>query len=97
MILNSSKKMSIRSAIPRKLKWGLAGCSSFAETTFLPSLQIVKLSKLVSVYSHDLSRAKMFSQKFGAPNAFDDFNAFLESDIDAVYISSKTPVHICQV
>lgn len=93
MILKESKKISIRSAITRRLKWGIAGCGSFAETTFLPSLQLVKRSKLVSIYSHDLNRAKHFSQRFGAPNAFDDYDEFLKSDIDAVYISGNNSEH----
>jgi len=97
VILNSSKKLSIRSAIPRKLKWGIAGCGSFAETTFLPSLQLVKRSRLISVYSHNIDRAKQFSQRFGAPNAFDNFDEFLNSGIDAVYISSNNADHYLQV
>lgn len=97
MILNAPKKISIRSAIPKRLKWGVAGCGNFAETIFLPSLQFVKLSRLVSVFSHDLNRAKQISQKFGAPNSFNDFNEFLQSDIDAVYISSNTADHYWQV
>lgn len=97
MILRAAKKINIRAAIPRKLKWGVAGCSSFAESTFLPSLQIVKLSRLVSIYSHDLNRAKQFSQKFGAPNSFNDFDEFLKSDIDAIYISGNTADHHWQV
>ena len=97
MILTPSKKISIRSAISRKLKWGVAGCGNFAETTFLPSLQFVKRSRLISIYSHDINRAKQFSQRFGAPNSFDDFDEFLKSDIDAVYISSNNADHYWQV
>ncbi len=97
MILTKPKRMNIRSAIPRKLKWGIIGCSNFAETTFLPSLQAVKLSKAVSIYSHDINRAKMFAQKFGIQNAFDNLDDFLKSDIEAVYISSKTSDHYRQV
>jgi predicted dehydrogenase len=97
MLLPKPKRLNIRSAIPKKLKWGIAGCSNFAETTFLPSLQSVKLSKAVSVYSHDLNRAKLFSQRFGIPNYYDDYTSFLKSDIDAVYISSNTADHHLQV
>ena len=97
MILNSSKKISIRSAIPKKLKWGVAGCGNFAETAFLPSLQLVKRSRLVSIYSHSLTRAKQISQRFGAPNSYNDFDEFLMSDINAVYIASNNADHHWQV
>jgi D-xylose 1-dehydrogenase (NADP+, D-xylono-1,5-lactone-forming) len=98
MILNSPGRIKkIRSAMPRKLKWGVAGCGSFAENVFLPSLQSMKLGKLVSVFSHDLNRAKQISQKFGAPDAFDNYDEFLKSNIDAVYISGNTSDHFLQV
>ena len=98
MILNSPGRIKkIRSAMPRKLKWGVAGCGSFAENVFLPSLQSMKLGKLVSVFSHDLERAKQISQKFGAPDAFDNYDEFLKSNIDAVYISGNTSDHFLQV
>ena len=96
-MLNPTNKINIRSAIPKKLKWGIAGCGNFAETAFLPSLQLIKRSRLVSIYSHDLNRAKQISQRFGAPNAFNDFDEFLKSDINAVYVSSNNADHHWQV
>lgn len=83
--------------IPRKLKWGLAGCGNYAEESFLPAVQLVKMSKLVSVYSHDINRAKHIAHKAGAPNAFDDFDAFLASDIEVVFLSSMSSDHHRQV
>jgi D-xylose 1-dehydrogenase (NADP+, D-xylono-1,5-lactone-forming) len=87
----------LKSAMPRKLKWGVAGCGNFTENHFLPVMQVVQRSKLVSVYSHDLNRAKDISNKFGAQNAFDDFDQFLASGIEAVYISGKNSDHYKQV
>jgi len=87
----------LKSAIPRKLKWGVAGCGNFTEDHFLPVMQAVQRSKLVSVYSHNLNRAKDISNKFGAQNAFDDFDQFLASGIEAVYISGKNSDHYQQV
>ncbi|TSA29861.1 MAG: gfo/Idh/MocA family oxidoreductase [Ignavibacteriales bacterium] len=83
--------------MPRKLKWGVAGCGNFAENSFLPALLLAQRSKLVSIYSHDLKRAKNFALKFGAHNSFDDFDTFLTSDIDVVYISSVNSDHYWQV
>jgi len=96
-MIKSSTRLTFSSAIPRKLKWGVAGCGNFAENSFLPSLLLAQRSKLVSIYSHDLKRAKNLAMKFGARNSFDDFDAFLASDIDVVYISSVNADHHWQV
>lgn len=96
-MIKPSTRLRFASAIPRKLKWGIAGCGNFAENYFLPALQLVQRSKLVSVYSHELSRAKSIASKFGTMNAFDDFNSFLASGIDAVYVSSVNADHYWQV
>ncbi len=96
MILPAPKNLSIKVKIPERLKWGIAGCSSFAENTFLPAFQNIKRSKLVSVFSHDINRAQFIANKFGAPNVFDNYDNFLKSDIDAVYISSKNSDHYWQ-
>lgn len=97
MLISKQKKISIRSAIPRKLKWGLAGCGNFAENSFLPAFQMVKRSKLVSVFSHDFKRAQNVANHFGVPNAFNDFDEFLKSDFEALYISSANADHHWQV
>jgi predicted dehydrogenase len=36
----------------KKLNWGVAGLGRFAEFTFLPAIQSLRKSKVVSVYSH---------------------------------------------
>jgi len=96
-MINASSRLKFTSRITRKLKWGVAGCGSFAENSFLPALQMAQRSKLISTYSHDLNRAKTIASKFGAPNAFNDFDAFLASDIKAVYIASVNSDHYEQV
>ena len=96
-MIRSSTRLKFSSAMPRKLKWGVAGCGNFAENSFLPALLLAQRSKLVSIYSHDLKRAKNFALKFGAHNSFDDFDSFLASDIDVVYISSVNSDHYGQV
>lgn len=97
MLISTPKGINIKSAIPRKFKWGIAGCGKFAEYTFLPALQTVKRSKLVSIFSHDSNRSKEIAFRFGAPNYFSDYNEFLKSDIEAVYISGITANHHEQV
>ncbi|MFA5805367.1 MAG: Gfo/Idh/MocA family oxidoreductase [Melioribacteraceae bacterium] len=96
-MIRSSTRLKFSSAIPRKLKWGVAGCGNFAENSFLPALLLAQRSKLVSIYSHDLKRAKNIALKFGAQNSFDNFDTFLTSNIDVVYISSVNSDHYWQV
>ncbi len=93
----ASKKLKFTHRSVEKLKWGVAGCGLFAERTFLPSLQMLKKSKLVSVYSSDISRAKFIADKFAAKKAFSNFDEFLKSDINAVYISGRNSDHHWQV
>jgi predicted dehydrogenase len=77
----------------KKLKWGVAGCGKYTEETFLPTLQQLSKSKLISVYSSDPLRAKSIAEKFGAVNHTSDYDEFLKGDFDAVYIAGANSVH----
>ncbi len=81
----------------KKLKWGVAGCGKFMEQTFLPTLLQLKKSKLVSVYSSSKERADFIADKFSALDSFNDFDEFLKSDFDALYIGSNNADHFEQV
>ncbi len=81
----------------KKIKWGIAGCGWFAEHTFIPALIQLRKSILVSLYSKTNSRAKAVADKFGASKYFSDYDEFLKSDINAVYISSANVDHYEQV
>lgn len=83
--------------IVRRLKWGVAGCGNFTENQFIPALQQMPKSKVVSVYSSDASRVRFVADKFSIQNSFNDFDAFLQSDIDCVYIGSANYNHHSQV
>jgi predicted dehydrogenase len=96
-MINPTRRLKFSSAMPKKVKWGVAGCGHYAETSFLPALLSVQRSKLVSVFSHDINRAKSTASKFGVPNAYDNFDSFLLSDINTVYISGATADHYDQV
>ncbi len=91
------KSIQLKRTRAKKLNWGVAGCGNFLENTFLPTFQNLKRSKLNSVYSSNKKRAEFIKQKFNVENSFDDFQAFLSSDIDAIYISSKNSDHYQQV
>ncbi|MCB0743128.1 MAG: Gfo/Idh/MocA family oxidoreductase [Ignavibacteriae bacterium] len=81
----------------RKLKWGVAGCGKFAETTFIPTLLQLKKSSLVSIYSSDINRSKEIANKFFAKNYFDDYQEFLKQDFEILYIGSANNDHHWQV
>jgi len=76
-----------------KLKWGVAGLGRFSETMIIPALITMRKSKLISVYSRDLKRAKSIAEKYSVQNHFNNYDEFLKSDIDAVYIGSMNAHH----
>lgn len=89
--------MKLRRPIIKKLKWGVAGLGRYAELTFIPTLALLRKSTLNAVYSHNAARAQSIADKFGVDDHFNNFDKFLKSDIDAVYISSANFHHYEQV
>lgn len=77
----------------KKLKWGVAGCGKFAEFSFIPAIGQLRKSMVNSLFSNDLTRAKTLADKFGISNKFDDYDQFLKSDINCVYIASANSSH----
>jgi len=76
-----------------KLRWGIAGCGSYTENTFIPNLFFLRRSTLNSLFSHNANRVKTLGDKFNVPNRFTNYDEFLMSDIDAVYIASVNSDH----
>jgi predicted dehydrogenase len=87
----------ITEKLRRKLRWGVAGCGKFTETAFLPTIKLLRKSAVQAVYSRDISRATHLSEKFSVPEAYSDYDEFLKSQIDAVYIGSVNSDHYTQV
>lgn len=85
--------IKIKSPLRKKLKWGIAGCGRYTELTFIPTIQLIRRSSLVSIYSSNHSRAKSLADKNGVEHSFSDYDAFLNSGIDAVYVSSSVNNH----
>jgi len=81
----------------KKLKWGVAGCGRFTENTFIPTIKFLRKSVINSFYSHNSNRAKELTEKSGAKGYFDNYNEFLKSDIDCVFIASVNSHHYEQV
>lgn len=89
--------MKLRRPIIKKLRWGVAGLGRFAEFTFIPTLSLLRRSSLNSLFSNSPERAQSIADKFGVSHHFTDYDEFLKSDIDAVYISSANYHHHYQV
>jgi predicted dehydrogenase len=91
------RKIKLSRRTTKRLKWGVAGCGHYLETGFLPSLQLLNRSKLVSVYSSNRGRSRSIAGKFGAEYSFSDYAEFLQSGIDVVYVSSRNSDHYWQI
>lgn len=89
MIVNPTK-IRISASLPKKLKWGVAFNKNFDVSSFLSVLQLLQRSKLVSVYSNSKIEAKEMAHKYGAVNVFDNFDDFLNSDINVIYYADNS-------
>ncbi len=89
--------IKIRKRYSKKLKWGIAGCGRFAEQSFIPTIKLLRKSVVTTLYSSDLNRAKSLADKFGIEKHFNNYDDFLRSDINAVYVSSANVNHHQQV
>jgi predicted dehydrogenase len=75
---------------------GMAGCGSVAQRGLLPHLaqeDIRQWCELTAVMDPVPGRAEATAEKFGAKLAFEDYDAMLASEIDAVVIASPIGVH----
>lgn len=89
--------LKVKKPVAKKLKWGIAGCGRYAEHTFIPTLTFLRRSTLQSLFSHKISRAKELAVKSGASGYFDDYEEFLNSNINCVFVSSANVHHYEQV
>lgn len=80
-----------------KLKWGVAGCGRFSEKVFIPAIQLLRKNDVVSLFSNSKERADELAKKFGITNSFSDYDEFLKSEINCVYVSSANAHHYEQV
>ncbi len=87
----------IKKVLKPKIKWGVAGCSYFAENSVIPSLKLLRRSRITSVFSNSLDRARTIAQKFSIKDYSNDYQKFLEGDFNAVYILSANKDHYYQV
>lgn len=89
--------MKVKKPVVKKLKWGVAGCGRYAEHTFIPTLTFLRRSVVQSFYSRNINRAKELADKSGASGYFDNYDEFLKSEIDSVFVASDNAHHYQQV
>ena len=89
--------VKVKRPVVKKLKWGVAGCGRFSEHTFIPTMKFLRRSVVNSFYSHNINRAKELAEKSGAFGYFDNYDNFLKSDIDCVFVGSVNAHHYEQV
>ncbi len=89
--------VKVRRPVVKKIKWGVAGCGRFTEHAFIPTLKFLRRSSAHSFYSHNLKRAKELAEQSGASGYFDNYDEFLKSDIDCVFVGSVNAHHYEQV
>lgn len=77
------------------LRIGIIG-SNFVADWFCDTVNGSDGASLAAVYSRTDERGQAFAEKHGIPAVFTDMEAFLSSDIDAVYIASPNICHFPQ-
>lgn len=77
----------------KKIRWGILGCGRIAET-FTRSMEYCEGGEILSGASRTPGKAEKFCQKFGIPNAFEDYGELLKDDrIDAIYVGTTHNFH----
>lgn len=76
------------------MKWGIIGAGSIAEA-FVKDLPLAKEAKgkVVAVLSHKKESAQKFAREFQVPGAFTEFDPFIDTPLDAVYIATPHTSH----
>ena len=74
------------------LRWGIIGPGSIAEV-FVGASQKHTAQRFQAVASRSPGRAAAFAQKFEIPRVAADYQALVQEDIDAIYISSWQHEH----
>lgn len=88
---------TIKKVLEPRFKWAVAGLGNFSVNSVIPAIKSLRRSRIVSVFSHSFDRAKEIAGMFSIKEYYDNFEEFLKSDFDAVYIASANQYHYEQV
>ena len=75
-----------------KLKIGMIGTNFISDKFALAALQIPG-AELCAICSRRKETGAAFAEKYRIPNVFTDYQEFLNSDLDAVYIATPNALH----
>ena len=78
-----------------KLKIGIVG-TNFISDTFCDAAGYVPEIELYAVYSRKKETGDAFARKHSVPHVYTDYDAFLGSGLDAVYVASPNFAHCSQ-
>lgn len=77
----------------RRYEVGVVGCGSIATERHIPALQANPRVSLSTVYDHNWPNAEKTAEDYDILNVYDDYGAFLDSDLDLVTISTPPFTH----
>lgn len=77
------------------LKLGIIGTGAISHE-FITAAHLSGQYELTAIYSRRIETAQQFAQSYNHPNLYTSIEAFLESDIDLVYIASPNSLHFQQ-
>ena len=79
------------------VRWGIIGCGGIARR-MAAVIRQTGGGRLEAVASRDGERARAFAADFGAPKAYEGYDALLaDRDVDAVYVATIHPAHAAVV
>lgn len=81
----------------KNIKLGLMGCGTVAQYGHIPAILETGEFELHAVFDPSEAGRKAAAERFGIPQTFAEVEAFLDSGIDAVTITSPAPIHHANV
>ena len=78
-----------------KLRLGIIGTNYISDNLYNAASQVPDVD-VCAVYSRTQESGDAFAKKHGIPQVYTDFETFLQSDLDAVYVASPNYVHCRQ-
>jgi D-xylose 1-dehydrogenase (NADP+, D-xylono-1,5-lactone-forming) len=77
----------------KTIRFGVLGTAKI-NGAVVPAIHAAKNAECVAIASRDMAKAQAQAQKLEIPKALGSYEALLESDIDAVYISLPNHLHL---